>query len=99
MVIGQGYTERFLTEVEARNLMTRGLEQVDLADKRVLIIIPDATRSGPVDMFFRLFHDLLGDQVAALDYLIALGTHQPLVGHRHSPASGCDCSGNGRKVS
>lgn len=78
MVIGQGYTERFLTEVEARNLMTRGLEQVDLADKRVLIIIPDATRSGPVDMFFRLFHDLLGDQVAALDYLIALGTHQSL---------------------
>jgi len=78
MVIGQGYTERFLSEVEARNLMTRGLEQVDLADKRVLIIIPDATRSGPVDMFFRLFHDLLGDQVAALDYLIALGTHQPL---------------------
>ena len=78
MVLGQGFTDRFFSESEARELMAKGLQQVDLAGKRVLIIIPDATRSGPIDMFFRLFHEMLGEHVAALDYLIALGTHQPM---------------------
>ena len=86
MNIGKGYADRFLTAAETKNLMRSGLEHVALEGKRVLIIIPDATRSGPMDMFFRFFHDLLGDQVAALDYLIALGTHQPMSEsdiHRH----------------
>lgn len=101
MVIGQGYTERFLTEVEAKNLMERGLEQVDLAGKRVLIIIPDATRSGPMPMFFRLFHELLGGQVAALDYLIALGTHQPMSEadiHRHLGVTAAEMAGKYKNV-
>ncbi|MCD6289777.1 MAG: DUF2088 domain-containing protein [Anaerolineae bacterium] len=78
MVIGKGYTDRLLTESEVREIMSTGLEQANLAGKRVLIIIPDGTRSGPVNMFFRLFHELLWGKVAALDYLIALGTHQPM---------------------
>ena len=86
MNIGKGYADRFLTAAETKNLMRSGLEHVALEGKRVLIIIPDATRSGPMELFFRFFHDLLGDQVAALDYLIALGTHQPMSEsdiHRH----------------
>ena len=101
MVIGQGYVNRFLTEAETRNLMARGLEQVDLAGKRVLIIIPDATRSGPMDMFFRLFHELLDDQVAALDYLIALGTHQPMSDadiHRHLGVTAEEMAGKYKNV-
>jgi nickel-dependent lactate racemase len=58
--------------------MGEALAQVNLAGKRVLIIIPDGTRSGPIDLFFRRFHELLWGRVAALDYLIALGTHQPM---------------------
>lgn len=78
MLIGKGYADRLLTETEIRDLMAEALAQADLAGKRVLIIIPDGTRSGPIDLFFRLFHELLWGQVAALDYLIALGTHQPM---------------------
>jgi nickel-dependent lactate racemase len=78
MLIGKGYPDRLLTETEVRDLMAEALAQTDLAGKRVLIIIPDGTRSGPIDLFFRLFHELLWDQVAVLDYLIALGTHQPM---------------------
>lgn len=63
---------------EVRDVMAEALDQVDLAGKRVLIIIPDGTRSGPIDLCFRLFHELLWDDAAALDYLIALGTHQPM---------------------
>ncbi len=101
MVIGQGYTDRFLTEAEAKNLMIKGLEQIDLNGKRVLIIIPDATRSGPVDMFFRLFHELLGEQVAVLDFLIALGTHQPMSDadiHRHLGVTAEEMAGKYKDV-
>ena len=78
MLIGKGFADRLLTESEVRDLMGEALEQARLAGKRVLIIIPDGTRSGCIDLFFRLFHELLWGQVAALDYLVALGTHQPM---------------------
>jgi nickel-dependent lactate racemase len=67
-----------MTEAEARAVIEEALQATPLDGKRVLIIIPDGTRSGPVPMMFRLLHERLGDRAAALDYLIALGTHQPM---------------------
>lgn len=78
MVLGKGLTDRLLTEGEVRDLMGEALARTDLTGRRVLIIIPDHTRSGPIPLFFRLFHEFLSGRVAALDYLIALGTHQPM---------------------
>jgi len=78
MVFGKGYTDRFLTEHEVHDLMVEALARADLDGKRVLVIIPDHTRTAPIPLFFRLFHELLGGRVAALDYLVALGTHQPM---------------------
>jgi hypothetical protein len=78
MVKGEGYTDKLLAESKVHNLMDEALTSVELGGKRVLILIPDGTRSGPVGLFFRLFHELLRDRVSALDYLIALGTHQPM---------------------
>lgn len=74
-LVGKGYDEGFLTESELRSLMSEALAKVDLNGKRVLIIIPDSTRTAPIPLFFRLFHDLLWGHVKALDYLVALGTH------------------------
>src|ERR1043166_8142060 len=67
-----------LTESEIRDRIAAGLEAQKLTGKRVLVIVPDGTRSGPLGVFFRALHDLLSDSVAALDFLIALGTHQPM---------------------
>jgi len=78
MVVGGGYEDSYIAEAEVHNLTAEALAQADLAGKRVLVIIPDQTRTAPIPLFFRLFHDLLGEQVAALDYLVALGTHQPM---------------------
>jgi nickel-dependent lactate racemase len=78
MVVGKGSQVRLLTETEVRDLVAAALAQAGLRQKRVLVIVPDGTRSGPIDLFFRLFHELLWGEVAALDYLIALGTHQPM---------------------
>jgi len=78
MVTGKGYTDRFLSEREIHNLTAEALARANLDGKRVLVIIPDHTRTAPIPLFFRLFHELLGRRVAALDYLVALGTHQPM---------------------
>ncbi|HKX27866.1 MAG TPA: lactate racemase domain-containing protein [Blastocatellia bacterium] len=78
MLIGTGSTERFLVETEIRELMAAALSQAELDGRRVIIIIPDSTRTAPMPQMFRLFHELLGGRVARLDYLIALGTHQPM---------------------
>ncbi|MDY6875573.1 MAG: lactate racemase domain-containing protein [Chloroflexota bacterium] len=78
MIIGGGYEDSYIAEAEARDLTAGALARADLTDKRVLVIIPDSTRTAPIPIFFRLFHELLEDQVAALDYLVALGTHQPM---------------------
>lgn len=78
MLIGQGDENRDLTETEIRGLMAEALAAAELDGKRVLVLIPDRTRTAPMPQMFRLFHDLLGHRTAALDYLIALGTHQPM---------------------
>ncbi len=78
MVSGRGYEDRLMTEAEVRQLMAGALADPHLAAGRILVIIPDGTRTAPIPMMFRLFHCLLGRTAAALDYLIALGTHPPM---------------------
>ena len=77
-MIGKGYEDNHLTEAEIHELMAQTFNAHNLSGKRVLIIIPDTTRTAPIPQMFRLFYDFLGNKAAALDYLIALGTHQPL---------------------
>jgi nickel-dependent lactate racemase len=54
------------------------IRQKQLDGKRILAIIPDNTRSAPIDMMFRILYQLLAERVSRLDFLIALGTHPPL---------------------
>jgi len=78
MVTGVGYTDRFLSEDEALAIVAAGLGQLDLDGKRVVVIIPDGTRSGPVPLLFRGLTDAMQGRVAKLDFLVALGTHIPM---------------------
>lgn len=50
----------------------------DYAGKRILLIIPDNTRSGPIGDIFKIIYDCLGRKAKAIDCLVALGTHQPM---------------------
>ncbi len=45
---------------------------------RVVVVIPDLTRTVPVSEFFRAICEELIDRVEELHFLIALGTHPPL---------------------
>jgi nickel-dependent lactate racemase len=76
--IGKGSTTAYLSEDDVRELAIQAFEGMNLEGKRVLVIVPDSTRTAPIPLFFRLFHQLLWGRVAALDYLVALGTHQPM---------------------
>jgi len=78
MVVSGTKERGTFTDAELSQLMARGLENYDLDGKRVIVIIPDGTRSGPVHRFFQSFSRLIGDRVSALDFLIALGTHRPM---------------------
>ncbi len=77
-MLGKGSENGVLAEQDVRSLMAAALSKAELDGKRVLIIIPDSTRTAPIPQMFRLFHEYLGKTAASLDYLIALGTHQPM---------------------
>ncbi len=78
MIWGQGSTTHTLTVEDVRQLIAQACESLPLDGKRVLVIIPDGTRTAPIPLFFRLLYEQFGRRVARLDYLIALGTHPPM---------------------
>ena len=78
MLIGHGQTDQLLNEDQIRDLLARTLAQQHLDSQRVIVIIPDSTRTSPIPQLFRLLHEALSRRVAKLDFLIALGTHQPM---------------------
>jgi nickel-dependent lactate racemase len=82
MAIGRGFTERYLAREEISQVVGEGLSSLALDGKRVLFIIPDGTRTMPMPLMFNLFEAQLAQRVAALDYLVALGTH-PIMDDQH----------------
>lgn len=50
----------------------------DFRDQKVLLIVPDATRTAPLPLLFGALFDRLRPVVQNLDVLIALGTHPPM---------------------
>jgi nickel-dependent lactate racemase len=78
MVIGKGLDNGYLSYKEALNITYEALSDIDFTGKKVLVIIPDHTRTAPVDFFFKTIFDLTGKKAKKLDYLIALGTHPPM---------------------
>jgi lactate racemase len=75
---GAGQAGQILSESEVAALLRDGLGQLPLEGKRLLVVIPDGTRTCPIDMIFPILHQQLHGHVAKLDYLVALGTHQPM---------------------
>jgi len=75
---GLGYDHRLLTEEEVRRTVLRGLQEIYAAGRRVLVIIPDHSRSAPLGPIFRLIYEAWAEKARALDCLVALGTHPPM---------------------
>lgn len=77
-MIGKSSAATTLTSGDVQHLLARGLDPLPLDGKRVLVIIPDSTRTAPMPLMFRLLYEQIGRRAARLDYLIALGTHPPM---------------------
>jgi len=74
----QKHKVKLLSKNQARKIISQGLEKVKLDKKRVLVLCPDCTRSGPMPLIFEILAEQLLPRVSKLDFLIALGTHQPM---------------------
>jgi nickel-dependent lactate racemase len=78
MLIERQNTDGFIKIEEVRQAVAEFFSQNDYAGKRLLLIIPDNTRSSPVGEVFKIIYDCLEGKVKALDCLVALGTHPPM---------------------
>jgi nickel-dependent lactate racemase len=67
-----------LTGEQVIELVTTSCPQADYRNQKVLLIIPDGTRTAPVGLVFKVLHEQMGAVTRALDILVALGTHQPM---------------------
>jgi len=80
MIQGKGPTTETLSVEEVQQLIALACDPLPMDGKRVLVIIPDGTRTAPIPLIFRLLYEQLGRRAAQLYYLIALGTHPPMTG-------------------
>ncbi len=79
--IGTGYSARTIHFSEVREIVQQAVDsdiETDLNDKRVLLIIPDNTRTCPIGLMYREIYAALSPKVKCVDVLIALGTHMPM---------------------
>jgi lactate racemase len=76
MMLAQATSQSLLTEDIIAETLTKGLEH-RFTNKKVLVLIPDNTRSLPLPSLFRMLVDVLADS-AQLDFMVALGTHPSL---------------------
>jgi lactate racemase len=67
-----------LSDEDVADLVTQALPSADYRDKRVLLIVPDHTRTAPVGLMFRNIFAQIGEVTKQLDVLVALGTHPPM---------------------
>jgi len=64
-----------MAEIDVQKIVSRALAPLQLNGKRVLLIVPDSTRTAPVGLLFRAIHEALDGVAQCVDVMIALGTH------------------------
>ena len=67
-----------LSEADVRQFITENVNQDEYRDQRLLLVIPDATRTAPLPLLFDALFRHLSGVVAELSVIVALGTHPPM---------------------
>lgn len=73
MPSGQGVSDADVAEI-----VSKACPADCYRGQKVLVIIPDGTRTAPVGLMFKTLHQQIGTVASAFDILVALGTHQPM---------------------
>ena len=73
-ILGEPYlkAETLVHFIEAQ------LKRLNLQGRKVLVLVPDTTRTMPVPLVFDTVTAALGDVAEAVDFMVALGTHPAL---------------------
>jgi nickel-dependent lactate racemase len=67
-----------LSDAAVREWFSREIPVADFRGKRVLVLVPDATRTAPLPLLFDALYSRLVGVAARVQVLIALGTHPPM---------------------
>jgi nickel-dependent lactate racemase len=67
-----------VTAGQVAEVMTQACPAKNYRDKKILVIVPDGTRTAPVGLLFQTLHRQISRVTRAFDVMIALGTHQPM---------------------
>ncbi|WP_339744373.1 lactate racemase domain-containing protein [uncultured Rubinisphaera sp.] len=67
-----------MSEEAVRTWIQENVVLEDFVGKKVLMVVPDATRTAPLPLLFDELHRLLKPKTEALDVIFALGTHPPM---------------------
>ncbi len=78
MIIERQNADGIIDTEQLREAVCEYFKQKDCSGKKILLIVPDNTRSGPVGDVFKAIFDCIAGKVKQLDVLVALGTHQPI---------------------
>lgn len=70
--------EKSLSPEEVKQILQAGLPQAEFKNRKVLLIVPDHTRTAPVGQMFKEVHAWLGSVAKQIDVMVALGTHPPM---------------------
>jgi len=74
----EAYGKSSLTPAQVAATLDGFVANYPFAGKRILVVVPDGTRTAPVGALFKGLHERLEGTVARLDIIIALGTHPPM---------------------
>ncbi len=75
---GRERTGRLLSGDEIGSILDRAVNQWDLDGKRVLVLVPDHTRTCPLDTVFPMLYERIAGRVTGMTVMVALGTHPSL---------------------
>lgn len=80
-----GERNAVISRQEINSIVAGACQAKEYGGKKVLLIVPDGTRTAPVGSVFQALYEKIGGVTRNLDVLVALGTHQPM-----SEAAICD---------
>src|SRR5262245_38537738 len=63
---------------EVSDIVARACTADRYRDQRVLVVVPDGTRTAPVGLLFQTLFKQIGGLARQIDVIAALGTHQPM---------------------
>jgi nickel-dependent lactate racemase len=70
--------DQSLSSGEVKQILQAGFPQAEFKNRKVLLIVPDHTRTAPVGQMFKEVYAWLGSVAKQIDVMVALGTHPPM---------------------